>query len=194
MKKYNTIDSFLEDWKNKAREYYISRLDEYSIIREKYTKALNEYTDNDAKSSYKENLNVVYNELNDYQKNPPYSKSIFKIVDSMYYNRKLNRPCPLENILDKEVANKKATFIARIEKKAGTVKNVDLNIGVFPKKISFNAALLYASVPCVSPAADGKPSISPSASASTIVTCCLLDKASNGNACKPGNNCPRSEF
>ena len=130
MNQYNTIDSFLEDWKNKAREYYLSRLDEYSIVREKYTKALNEYTDNDAKSPYKENLNVVYNEFNDYQKNPPYSKLVFKIVDNMYYDRKLNRPCPLENILDKEVANKKATFIARIEKKAGTIKNVDLNIGV----------------------------------------------------------------
>ena len=53
-----------------------------------------------------------------------------------------------------------------------------LTIGVFPKNISFNAALLYASVPFVNPAADGKPSISPSEITSIIFTACLLSTAS----------------
>ena len=55
-----------------------------------------------------------------------------------------------------------------------------LSIGVSFKNISFNAALLYAVVPYVSPAFDAvaKPSISPSDNKSWIVANCLLFKVS----------------
>lgn len=128
---YNTIDTFLEDWKIKAREYYVSKVNEYTQLWDKYKTALVKYEQAGGMTGTEsDQLKTAHNNLKDYENNPPYSKSIFRIIDNMYWAKKYNRLCPLENVLNKEVANKKATFIARIEKKAGVIKNVNLYIGV----------------------------------------------------------------
>ena len=64
---------------------------------------------------------------------------------------------------------------------AGLVESaVDFKTGVSFKNTSFNAALLYAVVPCVLPSfdAEAKPSISPSEIRSRKVANCLLCKVS----------------
>ena len=57
---------------------------------------------------------------------------------------------------------------------------LEFKIGVSSRKISFNAALLYAVVPFVRPAFDAvaNPSISPSDNKSCIVANCLLFRVS----------------
>tara|TARA_Y100000361_G_scaffold65750_1_gene57711 strand:+ start:4102 stop:4614 length:513 start_codon:yes stop_codon:yes gene_type:complete len=124
------IDKFLEDWKNKAREYYVSKVDEYTQLWNEYSKALVKYEQaGGMEGTETDQLETAHNNLKDYQNNPPYSKSIFKIVERVYLDRKY-KSCSLDSFLDKDVAAKKENFISRIQKKSGSIKNADLYIGV----------------------------------------------------------------
>ncbi len=124
------IDTFLANWKQAAKTHYVSAVDTYNglvaaqnALMEKHNLyAINpkrvlpqEYID--AKAALKE-----YKEAR--------AKSEMELIFRCVYANNPNNPTEtldsfLENVLNKEVANKKAALISKIKAKAGEIVDAD---------------------------------------------------------------------
>lgn len=130
MQNTQAIDTFLAGWRDASLNYYQDLMNQYNklvddkfSIMEKYgyhctspgQELASEWTD--AKQKIK-----------DFEKE--HTKSDMYIVGNMRYDKLQNRGDKFINAtLDKEVEKKKVQFIARIEKKSGEIKDVNLTIG-----------------------------------------------------------------
>lgn len=122
------IDTFLENWKQSAKQHYVSSVNEYTQLyktrwdlMEKYelysTRPNQELPQDyvDAKNALETFKNIR-------------TKSEFALIERCIYAVKHEEKTLdsfLEELLDKEVKNKKAVLIKKIEAKAGAIVDAD---------------------------------------------------------------------
>lgn len=130
------IDTFLANWKQSAKQHYVSTYNQYQNLRKLQKDMMEKY------SLYSYTRNAIlpqdYVDATDALKafKSIRTKSEFAIIEKCVYADHAGNPTEtldsfLEKLLDKEVANKKASLIKKIESKAGSIVNADnLYIGV----------------------------------------------------------------
>lgn len=140
MENYTTIDTFLANWKENTKRYYYNVLAERVRLDSEYREICEElgfsiYEINSIKTSKKtyrvnkknvdaedipEKMINAYEAIRDFKKSN--SASTEKVVDILAYKSiRGGADEYLNEVLDKEVENKKASLIKRIEKKAGKI-------------------------------------------------------------------------
>lgn len=126
----NTIDTFLANWKQSAKQHYVSTLNEYTDLSNNCYALVKKYS----LYSYspKQIMPPEYVQAKKDLKtfNDIRSKSENSLIARCSYANNPNNPTEtldsfLEKFLDKEVEVKKATLIEKIEAKAGTIIDAD---------------------------------------------------------------------
>jgi len=151
MDNYGTkvIKDFLKVWKENAREYYEGLREEYIIERDKEHEVtpeglmmvINNYTYKPTYSDEKiEEIMVDYPTMRTRERariQSNVSRTLYKKWESTHTKKELAIVAEmwnddfLETLLNKEVESKKKQFIAKVEKKAGTITNAKgLKIGI----------------------------------------------------------------
>lgn len=143
------LDQFLNDWKEKARDFYVRLREEYFEESDKeheitvgglrkvyhfYTYERT-YSDERIEEIMEELPSMDRRELRDIQRNV--SRAMYKDWESNKTKKDLNIVASmydesfLDGILDREVEHKRANFISKVEKKAGKIVDAKgLRIGV----------------------------------------------------------------
>ena len=132
MKNYKAIDTFLSTWRDASYNYYMDLYNEYDNIFNEIVSVMNKHniiTIPHNKDLLPEEYKVAKQNLEDFKKS--IGKGVMNVVGNISYeiNQKRGNTW-LNNLLDKEVEKKKVEFIARVEKKSGEIKDVNLKIGV----------------------------------------------------------------
>lgn len=122
----NAIDTFLANWKQSAKGYYVLQVETYNKLVSNKNKLMEKYNlytirnNQDLPQDYVEAKNAfkAYTESK--------AKSDLQLIQRCVYANNPNNPTEtldsfLEKLLNKEVENKKATLIKKIESKAGQI-------------------------------------------------------------------------
>lgn len=132
MQNTQAIDTFLATWRKASFTYYTDLYNEQRKLHNTRWTLMEKYNYNCV--SPHQVLNPEYVEAQDAVEtfNKKQTKSDLYILSSMNYDYiqpSRGNADFLDKLLDKEVKSKKVQFIARIEKKSGEIKDVNLTIG-----------------------------------------------------------------
>ena len=130
MQNTQAIDTFLESWRQASFTYYTELYNEQRKLHDVRWALMEKYNYNAVSGN--QVLEPEYVEAQDALKafNKKQTKSDLYILSNVRYDYNQKRGTQfLDNLLDKEVKSKKVQFIARIEKKSGEIKDVNLRIG-----------------------------------------------------------------
>ena len=132
MKNYKAIDTFLSTWRDASYKYYMGLYNEYDNIFNEIVSVMNKHniiTIPHNKDLLPEEYKVAKQKQTDFKNS--IGKGVFNAIETMRWEKRCKRGDTwLNNLLDKEVEKKKVEFIARVEKKSGEIKDVNLKIGV----------------------------------------------------------------
>ena len=132
MKNYKAIDTFLSTWRDASYKYYMGLYEEYRNLYDTVVDVMKKHdiiTIPFNKDLLPEEYKVAKQNLEDFKKS--IGKGVMNAVGTISYEIHQKRGDTwLNNLLDKEVEKKKVEFIARVEKKSGDIKDVNLKIGV----------------------------------------------------------------
>lgn len=130
MQNTHAIDTFLATWREASFKYYTDLFNQQRTLANTKNELMTKY------NYYTTRINQVlepeYVEASNALKafNKKQTKSDLCILDNMNYDYNQKRGTQfLDKLLDNEVKKKKVQFIARIEKKSGEIKDVNLTIG-----------------------------------------------------------------
>lgn len=131
MQNTQAIDSFLQDWRESSVNYYTDLFNAQRKLFDIKWKLMEKFNYNcvSPNTVFDPSYVDATNALKSFNTN--LTKSDLYILENINYNY-LQPPKEetfLDKLLDKEVKSKKAQFIARIEKKSGIIKEVNLTIG-----------------------------------------------------------------
>ena len=130
MQNTQAIDTFLATWRQASFTYYTELYNEQRKLHDVRWALMEKYNYNAVSGN--QVLEPEYVEAQDALKafNTKQTKSDLYILSNVRYDYNQKRGTQfLDNLLDKEVKSKKVQFIARIEKKSGEIKDVNLRIG-----------------------------------------------------------------
>jgi len=130
MQNTQAIDTFLESWRQASFTYYTELYNEQRKLHDVRWALMEKYNYNAVSGN--QVLEPEYVEAQDALEafNKKQTKSDLYILSNVRYDYNQKRGTQfLDNLLDKEVKSKKVQFIARIEKKSGEIKDVNLRIG-----------------------------------------------------------------
>jgi hypothetical protein len=130
MQNTQAIDTFLTTWREASFNYYTDLFAQQRELHNTRWQLMKKYNYNTV--SPNQVLEPEYVEAKDALKafNKKQTKSDLCILENISYDYNQKRGTQfLDNLLDKEVEKKKVQFIARIEKKSGEIKDVNLRIG-----------------------------------------------------------------
>jgi hypothetical protein len=130
MQNTKAIDTFLATWRKASFTYYTDLYNEQRKLHNARWTLMEKYNYNAV--SPNQVLNPDYVEAQDALKafDKKQTKSDLYILSNVSYDYNQKRGTQfLDKVLDKEVKSKKVQFIARIEKKSGEIKDVNLTIG-----------------------------------------------------------------
>jgi hypothetical protein len=131
MQNTQAIDTFLEEWRKSSFNYYTDLFNAQRKLFDTKWKLMEKfnYFCVSPKTVFDPSYVDAINALKSFNAN--LTKSDLHILSSVSYDYNQKRGTQfLDNLLDKEVKLKKVQFIARIEKKAGNIKDVNLTIGI----------------------------------------------------------------
>lgn len=131
MQNTQAIDTFLQDWRKSSFNYYTDLFNAQRKLFDTKWKLMEKfnYFCVSPKTVFDPSYVDAINALKSFNAN--LTKSDLHILSSVSYDYNQKRGTQfLDNLLDKEVKLKKVQFIARIEKKAGNIKDVNLTIGI----------------------------------------------------------------
>jgi len=130
MQNTQAIDTFLQDWRKSSFNYYTDLFNAQRKLFDIKWKLMEKFNYNcvSPNTVFDPSYVDAINALKSFNAN--LTKSDLYILENINYDYNQKRGTQfLDKLLDKEVKSKKVQFIARIEKKSGEIKDVNLTIG-----------------------------------------------------------------
>jgi len=130
MQNTQAIDTFLQDWRKSSFNYYTDLFNAQRKLFDTKWKLMEKFNYNcvSPNTVFDPSYVDAINALKSFNAN--LTKSDLYILENINYDYNQKRGTQfLDKLLDKEVKSKKVQFIARIEKKSGEIKDVNLTIG-----------------------------------------------------------------
>ena len=130
MQNTQAIDTFLQDWRKSSFNYYTDLFNAQRKLFDIKWKLMEKFNYNcvSPNTVFDPSYVDAINALKSFNAN--LTKSDLYILENINYDYNQKRGTQfLDKLLDKEVKSKKVQFIARIEKKSGEIKDVNLRIG-----------------------------------------------------------------
>lgn len=132
VKQIPVIEEFLQQWKQRAIEYYSNTLIDFIKVKEAYNDTVDSWNGRYYNGVTEEQRQeIISNHEEKCKTLEAFQKLHGHLMDIIWGNHPDDYNKLIEKSLNKEVENKRKTLIARIEKKAGNIIDANyLTIGV----------------------------------------------------------------